>query len=84
MMNALAASVPLSTGDDGLVHERRSTEPMGGTTIGGDGTAAGAVHAALHVVAALVRRAETGQGCYLDAAGADGVLAQGWIGATYG
>ena len=83
MMNALAASVPLSTGDDGLVHERRSTEPMGGTTIGGDGTAAGAVHAALHVVAALVRRAETGQGCYLDAAGADGVLAQGWIGATY-
>ena len=83
MMNALAASVPLETGGDGLVREQASTEPMKGTTIGGDGTAAGAVHAALHVVAALVRRAGTGQGCYLDAAGSDGVVAQGWIGATY-
>ena len=83
MMNALAASVPLETGGDGLVREHASTEPMKGTTIGGDGTAAGAVHAALHVVAALVRRASTGQGCYLDAAGSDGVVAQGWIGATY-
>jgi crotonobetainyl-CoA:carnitine CoA-transferase CaiB-like acyl-CoA transferase len=84
MMNALAASVPLATGDDGLVRERAPTEPMGGTTIGGDGTAAGAVHAALRIAAALVRRARTGQGCYLDAAGSDGVVAQGWIGATYG
>ena len=83
MMNALAASVPLATGDDGLVRERAPTEPMGGTTIGGDGTAAGAVHAALRIGAALVRRARTGQGCYLDAAGSDGVVAQGWIGATY-
>jgi crotonobetainyl-CoA:carnitine CoA-transferase CaiB-like acyl-CoA transferase len=84
MMNALAASVPLATEGDGLVREQKSTEPMGGTTLGGDGTAAGAVHAALHVVAALVRRAHTGQGCYLDAAGSDGVVAQGWIGSTYG
>lgn len=84
MMNALAASVPLSTGDDGFVHERPSLEPMSGTTIGGDGTAAGAVHAALRVAAALWRRDRSGRGAYLDAAGADGVVAQGWIGATYG
>jgi crotonobetainyl-CoA:carnitine CoA-transferase CaiB-like acyl-CoA transferase len=83
MMNALAAAVPLSMGEDGLVRERQSTEPMSGTTIGGDGTAAGAVHAALHVAAALVRRANTGEGCFIDAAGSDGVIAQGWIGATY-
>jgi crotonobetainyl-CoA:carnitine CoA-transferase CaiB-like acyl-CoA transferase len=57
---------------------------MGGTTIGGDGTAAGAVHAAMKVAAALVRRQRTGQGCFLDAAGADGVVAQGWIAAVYG
>jgi crotonobetainyl-CoA:carnitine CoA-transferase CaiB-like acyl-CoA transferase len=75
--------VPLATDADGLVRERTSTEPMGGTTIGGDGTAAGAVHAALHVAAALVRRERTGEGCYLDAAGSDGVVAQGWIGSTY-
>ncbi len=84
MMNSLAAAVPLALGSDGLVRERPSTEPMGGTTIGGDGTAAGAVHAAMKVVAALVRRQRTGRGCYLDAAGADGVVAQGWIAATYG
>jgi crotonobetainyl-CoA:carnitine CoA-transferase CaiB-like acyl-CoA transferase len=84
MMNALAAAVPLGMDGDGLVRERRSTEPMGGTTIGGDGTAAGAVHAALKVVAALVRRNRTGEGCYLDAAGSDGVIAQGWIAAIYG
>ncbi len=83
MMNALAAAVPLGMGQDGLVRERPSTEPMSGTTIGGDGTAAGAVHAALRVAAALVRRGRTGQGCFLDAAGADAVVAQGWIGATY-
>jgi crotonobetainyl-CoA:carnitine CoA-transferase CaiB-like acyl-CoA transferase len=84
MMNALAAAVPLATGEDGLVRERMSTEPMSGTSIGGDGTAAGAVHAALRVAAALVRRGRTGEGCFLDAAGSDGVVAQGWIGATYG
>jgi crotonobetainyl-CoA:carnitine CoA-transferase CaiB-like acyl-CoA transferase len=84
MMNALAAAVPLVVSADGLVRERPSTEPMGGTTIGGDGTAAGAVHAAMKVAAALVRRQRTGQGCYLDAAGADGVVAQGWIAAVYG
>jgi crotonobetainyl-CoA:carnitine CoA-transferase CaiB-like acyl-CoA transferase len=84
MMNALAAAVPLGMDGDGLVRERRSTEPMGGTTIGGDGTAAGAVHAAMKVVAALVRRNRTGAGCYLDAAGSDGVIAQGWIAAIYG
>jgi crotonobetainyl-CoA:carnitine CoA-transferase CaiB-like acyl-CoA transferase len=83
MMNALAAAVPLALGEDGLVHESRTTEPMSGTTAGGDGTAAGAVHAALRVAGALVRRARTGQGAFLDAAGADAVIAQAWIGATY-
>lgn len=84
MMNALAAAVPLATGDDGFVHDRPATEPMSGTGIGGDGTAAGAVHAALRVAAALWRRDRTGQGAYLDAAGSDGVIAQGWIAAVYG
>jgi formyl-CoA transferase len=49
----------------------------------GDGTAA-AVHAALRAVAAIVRRDRTGEGALLDAAGADAVIAQGWIGAVYG
>jgi crotonobetainyl-CoA:carnitine CoA-transferase CaiB-like acyl-CoA transferase len=84
MMNALAAAVPLGVSDDGLVRERPSGEPMRGLAIGGDGTAAGAVHAAMRVAGALVRRQRTGQGCYLDVAGSDAVVAQGWIAAVYG
>jgi formyl-CoA transferase len=84
MMNALAAAVPVELGDDDLVHQVDRDEPMGGTRIGGDGTAAGGTHAAYHVAAALFRRERSGLGCYLDAAGADGVLANGWMGAVYG
>jgi crotonobetainyl-CoA:carnitine CoA-transferase CaiB-like acyl-CoA transferase len=84
MMNALAAAVPVELGDDDLVRIVDRDEPMGGTRIGGDGSAAGGTHAAYHVAAALFRRERTGAGCYLDAAGADGVLANGWMGAVYG
>ncbi len=84
MMNALAAAVPLRMDDDGFIRMTENLEPMFGTTSGGDGTSAGALHAALHVVAALVRRSRSGEGCYLDAAGADGVIATAWLGAVYG
>jgi len=56
---------------------------MGGTASGGEGTAAGAVHAALHVAAALTYRHRTGEGCFIDVAGVDGVIAQSWIASTY-
>lgn len=46
--------------------------PLPGATIA-DG-AAGGMHAALAILAALVRRARTGEGEYLDVAVADGVL----------
>jgi crotonobetainyl-CoA:carnitine CoA-transferase CaiB-like acyl-CoA transferase len=84
MMNALAGAVALFVDDDGIVRQRANDELMSGTSGGGDGTAAAAVHAALRTVAALVRRDRTGVGAHLDAAGADAVVAQGWIGAVYG
>ena len=84
MMNAAAASVTVGIDDDGLVRQRPNDELMYGTSGGGDGTTAAAVHAALRTVAALVRRDRTGEGAFLDAAGADAVIAQGWIGAVYG
>ncbi|CAN5586306.1 CaiB/BaiF CoA-transferase family protein [soil metagenome] len=83
MMNAEAASVALET-RDGLVRLAENRELMWGTSSGGDGTAAGAIHAALRVVAALHRRDRTGEGAFLDASAADAVIAQGWIGAIYG
>ena len=84
MMNALAGAVAVELGDDGLVHHIDRDEPMGGTRTGGDGTSAGATHAVAHIAAALFQRERTGKGCYLDAAGSDGVLATGWMAAVYG
>lgn len=84
MMNAEAASIALEKHDDGFVRLAQNRELMGGTSGGGDGTAAGAIHAAFHVVAALFRRERTGHGCFLDASASDAVIAQGWIGAVYG
>src|SRR3954453_17826788 len=84
MMNAAAAAVTVGMDDDGFVRQRQNDELMNGTSGGGDGTTAAAVHAALRTAAALVRRGRTGEGAFLDAAGADAVIAQGWIGAVYG
>lgn len=84
MMNALAAATPMEMGDDGLTHPVQPPPGrVGGMQMGGDGTAAGAVHAALHVAAALVQRERTGEGCFIDVAGHDGVISQAWIEATY-
>ena len=84
MMNALAGAITLRADDDGLVRTVPNVELMYGTSGGGDGTTAVAAHAALRTAAALVRRDRTGRGAFLDAAGADAVIAQGWIGAVYG
>jgi len=84
MMNAAAGAVSVGMESDGFVRQRANDELMNGTTGGGDGTTAAAVHAALRAVAALVRRDRTGEGAFLDTAGADAVIAQGWIGAVYG
>ena len=64
MMNAAAAAVTLGMGPDGLVQRLANTELMTGTSGGGDGTTAAAVHAAMRAVAAIVRRARTGEGAY--------------------
>jgi crotonobetainyl-CoA:carnitine CoA-transferase CaiB-like acyl-CoA transferase len=84
MMNAAAGAVRVAIDGDGLVRQRTNDALMHGTSGGGDGTTAAAVHAALRTAAALVRRDRTGEGAYLDTAGADAVIAQGWIGAVYG
>jgi crotonobetainyl-CoA:carnitine CoA-transferase CaiB-like acyl-CoA transferase len=83
MMNALAGATPCAMGDDGFMHPAASSGPMQGTETGGEGTAAGAIHAAFFVAAALVQRDRTGQGAYIDVSGYEGVIAQGWIAATY-
>ena len=84
MMNALAAAAPTALGDDDFLHEVPGNTAFGGMRGGGEGTMAGAVHAALHVCAALVQRDRTGEGCFIDVAGSDGVIMNAWIAATYG
>jgi len=75
MMGALAAGVPLSMGEDGLV--RSPSESLG------DGTVVGATNTALTAVAALQHRARTGEGVFIDGAGSDAVLATNWFHTTY-
>jgi crotonobetainyl-CoA:carnitine CoA-transferase CaiB-like acyl-CoA transferase len=83
MMDALAGAVPVAIGADGFMHRAPHSGPLSGMDTGGEGTAAGAIHAAYHVAAALVQRSRTGAGAYIDIAGTDGVISQAWIGATY-
>jgi crotonobetainyl-CoA:carnitine CoA-transferase CaiB-like acyl-CoA transferase len=83
MMNAIVAATPTEMGEDGFLHEVAGAGSMGNMRSGGEGTAAGAVHAAFHVAAALVQRERTGNGCFIDVAGHDGVVVNGWIAATY-
>lgn len=83
MMNAAAGGTPMEMGDDGLVHPYRGPQNFNGIASGGEGTAAGATFAALHVAAALVQRNRTGGGCYIDVSASEAVISSAWIAATY-
>jgi formyl-CoA transferase len=82
MMDAIAGAMPAVMTADGLTqlfvppNGRRSGTPMAA----GEGTAAGAVHAALYIVAALDHAHRTGRGSYLDAAAATGAIMSAWTG----
>lgn len=83
MMDALAGAFALETDGDGRVQRTQPVSSLRSTAFGGEGHATGAVYAALHVAAALVARARSGQGCYIDVSAADAVIANAWMGATY-
>lgn len=83
MMDALAGAHPHMLGDDGLMYPGGAQGLLANMSSGGEGTAAGAIHAAYHVAAALFQRERTGEGAYIDVSGADGVIGQAWIAATY-
>lgn len=75
MMNALAGSIPLRIDDEQLVQPAENTDVFGGTAVGGDATGSAAAYATSYVLAALLARARTGDGCRIDVAGADAVIA---------
>jgi crotonobetainyl-CoA:carnitine CoA-transferase CaiB-like acyl-CoA transferase len=79
MMDAMAGSLPGEIGPDGLARARRPPVVRSGSlTTGGEATATGAVYAALHVAAALARKAATGEGCCIDVAAIDAVVSSAW------
>lgn len=83
MMDAMAGGFPCSLDENGLVG-RKQTElraPVS-MTFGGEGTATGAIYAAFHIAAGLAHRAKTGEGCYIDIAAADAVIANAWLSAS--
>ena len=83
MMNALAACTPMEIGEDGLTRPATPVRTMGGMSSAGEGTANAGIYGAYHIVAGLVRRLRTGEGCFIDVSGADACIASAWISATY-
>lgn len=87
MMEALAGALPTVVDADGVA--RVLVSPPVPPPIqrdlrgGGEATAAGAIHAAFHVAAALVQRDRTGEGAYIDVSAAAAVVANAWIAATF-
>lgn len=74
MMGAVAGQSELEVSDAGVVTE--VINPQGYYFSGSiDGPLSTALYAALTAAAALRHRDSTGEGCYIDAAGADAVLA---------
>jgi crotonobetainyl-CoA:carnitine CoA-transferase CaiB-like acyl-CoA transferase len=78
MMDALAGATPMELGDDGLTRAHHEPRRVLTLMAGGEGTAAGAVYAAMHIAAALFQRERTGEGAYLDVSSAEAVLASAW------
>lgn len=77
MMNALAGAHALREGDDGQMHP--STFERDGADLGGEATSVGALHAALHALAAVLRARATGVGAYIDVAASDATLLTAWL-----
>lgn len=76
MMDALAAGQPRRRGADGMME---SWDPPTATgRMGGDGTSAGAMHAVSHILAGILQASRSGEGCYIDVAASDAVVAQAW------
>lgn len=78
MMDSLAGARPVVMGDDGLTRPAVGSVSWPSLSVGGEGTATGAIYAAFHIAAALARRERTGRGCYLDVSSAAAVTANGW------
>jgi len=77
LMNALVGAHAVERGKDGLL--KRGSFDEDGANIGGEATSVGALHAALHAVAALVRARGTGTGAYIDVAGSDATATTAWL-----
>jgi crotonobetainyl-CoA:carnitine CoA-transferase CaiB-like acyl-CoA transferase len=83
MMNAAAGATLVEMDEAGFVRPYRGPQVFNGIASGGEGTAAGATFAALHVTAALVQTACSGEGCYIDVSASEAVISSAWIAATY-
>ena len=77
-MNALVGAHAVRRGEDGLL--KRGTFDEDGANLGGEAAGVGALHAALHAVAALVRARETEIGAYIDVeARSDATAMTAWL-----
>jgi crotonobetainyl-CoA:carnitine CoA-transferase CaiB-like acyl-CoA transferase len=76
MMNALIGAHHVREDDDGLI--RPFTPDSLGPETGGEATSVGALHAAMHAVAAVLRASRTGRGAHVDVAASDAAAMVAW------
>jgi crotonobetainyl-CoA:carnitine CoA-transferase CaiB-like acyl-CoA transferase len=74
MMDELGGSTPVLETVAGVTRQAPGQGHRGSL-----GVVIGPLHAAFGVASALVRKARTGEGCYLDLSCADAVLAAAWV-----
>jgi formyl-CoA transferase len=77
MMNALVGAHAVREGGDGQMYP--AAFESDGANLGGEATSVGALHAALHAVAALLRARSTGVGAYIDVAASDATALTAWL-----
>jgi crotonobetainyl-CoA:carnitine CoA-transferase CaiB-like acyl-CoA transferase len=82
MMDALAGSMPVEVGPDGLTRPKDQAVRSESLMFGGEATTTGAIFAAFHIAAGLAQVAKTGEGCYIDVSSSDSVIADAWTAAT--
>lgn len=85
LMSAAGGKYRMQACPDGFVRPTTDDEqvdgPMGGVSEGAEPVWGGAIEAAFYTAAAVVRRQATGEGCLIDVAASESVVASAWTGA---
>jgi formyl-CoA transferase len=82
MMDSMGGGLPVRMGEDGFTQPATNPRRVGTMAVAGEGTTSGSIFSAFHVAAALLRRARTGEGCFIEVSASAAVVASAWTAAV--